>query len=320
MFKIIRKNDINHKKIDIDIDIVISWIDSSDLNIKNKIEDNYKNIKNYSLENLRFGNRDTLKYVLRGIHKNIPWVRKIYIVTKSQWPNWLDEKIANNMNPPIIRIDEKDIHPEGRECNGSIAVEACLYRIPNLSDFFLYANDDMFICKPMLKNEWMFTNNIGYTYNGISMENKKNKTGWFNRDTAQIDQVRLFNEIYPDNNFNFFYSCHHIRLLNKKCYQIIEKKLPEILKHTQNVIGRINNDTIICHLLLEYIGLHENLFKTRASYDRLTCTNFVDFKNKYSNKITLLCTNWNCWLPKDNIDEYYKIMNCIFTNKLKCEI
>ena len=102
MFRLKKNVNTNNVDINIDIDIVISWVDSSDIIIKNKIYENKKNIKGYSNENLRFGKRDTLRYVLRGIYKNIPWIRNIYLITKSQWPDWLNQDIAKNMKPPII--------------------------------------------------------------------------------------------------------------------------------------------------------------------------------------------------------------------------
>ena len=63
MFKF--KFDINTNEVDIDIDVVISWFDSTNLKYENI------NKEEYSVENFRYGNRDTLKYVLRGIYKNM---------------------------------------------------------------------------------------------------------------------------------------------------------------------------------------------------------------------------------------------------------
>ena len=321
MFRLKKNVNTNNVDINIDIDIVISWVDSSDIIIKNKIYENKKNIKGYSNENLRFGKRDTLRYVLRGIYKNIPWVRNIYLITKSQWPDWLNQDIAKNMKPPIIRIDEKDIHPEGKECNGSIAVEACMYRIPNLSEFFIYTNDDMFICKPMKKNDWMFNNDIGYVQYIFPIKNiyKRNNTFWY--DNAHIDQIKLFKQIYPKSQLRFFCTSHVTTIYNKEIFKMIEEKYPKILKDTQDSKGRIFNNLIIARVLAEYISLETGrsvlnkekyieLFRSTTNYKNLEL-------NKYTN---LFCTNINCYLNTDENSDYYNFMNSIFHEKLECEI
>jgi len=308
---------INNNEVNIEIDFVISWVDTS----KNKEDEENKisKIDGYSIENLRYGNRDTLKYVLRGIYKNIPWVRKIYLITKSQWPEWLDEKKAKNMKPPIIRVDETEIHPEGKYCNGSIAVEACMFRIKDLSEFFLYSNDDMFICKPMKKNDWMFDNNISYVFPGFEINNLSKKNSyWY--DNGIIDQIHLFNEIYPENSFKFFLCSHAPTILCKKSYEIIAEKLPNILNNTFNINGRNMNDLVIGRILNEYISLYNGWSKKKKFFFCYFNYN-TDYSNMAITSLTqLLCTNLNCNLPDEKKVDYYKFMDNIFPDKLEFEI
>jgi len=312
MFKF--KSDINTNDVDIDIDVVISWFDSTNLKYENI------NKEEYSFENFRYGNRDTLKYVLRGIYKNIPWVRNIYLITKSQYPEWLDEDKAKSMSPPIIRIDEKDIHPEGKECNGSIAVEACMHRIPNLSNFFIYTNDDMFVCKPMKKNDWMFDNNTGYIDMKLHIRDTENKKNAYWYDNAHIDQIKLFKNLYPKSNLNYYISSHVPTIYNKEIFNLIEDKFPGILKDTQNSKGRILNDLIISRVLAEYISLEKGIsvFKKRKYIE------YFDYKTNYKdlilNKFTnLFCTNINCAKLNDAEQFYYNFMDSIFPDKLDFE-
>ena len=46
----------------------------------------------------RFADNDELKYSLRSIEKNAPWISNVYIVTNGQIPNWI------NFNNPRIKI------------------------------------------------------------------------------------------------------------------------------------------------------------------------------------------------------------------------
>ena len=89
----------------------------------------------------RAANNDELKYSLRSVEMYASWVRRIFIVTDEQVPEWL-----NVSNPKVRVVDLTEIMPsETLPCFNSCLIEHYLYRIPGLSEKFLYANDDMFI-------------------------------------------------------------------------------------------------------------------------------------------------------------------------------
>ncbi|XP_071041995.1 N-acetylglucosamine-1-phosphotransferase subunits alpha/beta [Parasteatoda tepidariorum] len=92
----------------------------------------------------RFTDNEELRYSLRSLEKHAPWVRHIYIVTNGQIPYWL-----NLDNPRISIITHHDIFPNGSHLPtfSSPAIECHLHRIPNLSDKFLYLNDDVLFGK-----------------------------------------------------------------------------------------------------------------------------------------------------------------------------
>lgn len=132
---------------DYNIDLVYLWVDGNDPEWQAKrnafigkaVEGSSTNCKG------RYANNDELKYSLRSIEMYAPWIRKIFIVTDSQIPDWL-----NPDNPKIKIIDHTEIMPE--KClpsfNSSV-IEHFLYKIPGLSERFLFANDDMFLNKPV---------------------------------------------------------------------------------------------------------------------------------------------------------------------------
>lgn len=94
----------------------------------------------------------TFKYVLRSIDKNMPWVNKIFIILydETQIPDWLDTN-----NPKIKIILHKDILPAERLPNfSSVQVDMRLSFIEELSEQFIFINDDMFFNKPIKETDY----------------------------------------------------------------------------------------------------------------------------------------------------------------------
>lgn len=126
------------------VDIVYLWCDSSD-NIwrekKNFELAKYgKSLDKDSIGECRFIENDELKYSLRSLEKYAPWIRRVYIVTDKQVPKWL-----NINNPKVKIIDHTEIlPPEALPTFNSSAIETSIHKIPDLSEHFLFANDDMF--------------------------------------------------------------------------------------------------------------------------------------------------------------------------------
>lgn len=99
----------------------------------------------------RFAEHDELKYSLRSVVKNAPWVRKIHIVTNGQVPAWL------NLNHPKIHIvthEEIFTNRSYLPTFSSPAIEANLHRIPGLSKRFIYFNDDIFVMTPVTRDDF----------------------------------------------------------------------------------------------------------------------------------------------------------------------
>ena len=126
-----------------EIDIVYLWVNGNDPQWREKRNSFTK--ENYSDEGMnseaRYSDNGELKYSLRSIEKYAPWIRNIFIVTDNQTPEWLD------LNHPKVRIvDHTEILPsEALPTFNSTVIEHALFRIPGLSEYLIYANDDMFL-------------------------------------------------------------------------------------------------------------------------------------------------------------------------------
>ena len=129
------------------IDVVYTWVDGSDpewqdVLTRSLIEAGLPPI----ISKKRFRSRDELRYSLRSINDFAPWVHHIYIVTCGQRPQWLKD------HPKISVIYHKDIflNPSHLPTFNSMAIECHLHRIPDLQEYFLYFNDDVFLGKEAL--------------------------------------------------------------------------------------------------------------------------------------------------------------------------
>lgn len=142
-----------------DIDLVYLWCDGTDskwLESKNKTLEvlGKEPVKN-AVNDCRYIQSDELMYSLRSVEKFAPWIRNIFIITDNQIPKWLD--LNNNK---IKIIDHKDIMPlDALPTFNSMAIETCLPYIEGLSEYFLFANDDMIFWTPVVPEDF-------YTKNG----------------------------------------------------------------------------------------------------------------------------------------------------------
>ena len=93
-----------------------------------------------SILSKRFRDWGTLKFLLRGIQKYMPFVENVYLVVArdSQVPEWVDRSQLRIVTHDMI------MPAESLPTFNSSMIEMFLHRIPGLADRYLYFNDDMF--------------------------------------------------------------------------------------------------------------------------------------------------------------------------------
>eukprot|EP01034_Spumella_vulgaris_P024664 gene24664-31033_t len=100
----------------------------------------------------RYRNSNELKYSIRSLIKNAPWVHHIYIVTDNQIPNWLNletDKLS------IVTHEQIFSNLSHLPVFSSPAIETHLHRIPGLSKRFIYFNDDVFLGSPVSPEDFV---------------------------------------------------------------------------------------------------------------------------------------------------------------------
>lgn len=122
------------------IDVVITWVNGNHTKFMEEVR-SYGQDYGYD----RFYHNDEIKYCLRSIESNMTFVRKIFLVVrKDQLPDFLElEHYQIEVVP-----HEKIIPAKYLPTFNSITIENFLHKIPGISEFFLYLNDDMIVLKP----------------------------------------------------------------------------------------------------------------------------------------------------------------------------
>ncbi|MDD3322127.1 MAG: Stealth CR1 domain-containing protein [Paludibacter sp.] len=151
-----------------EIDVVIAWVDGNDPMHKKKIKP-YLNPQVQKSDDIagptRFGSEGEIFYCVASILRFATFIRKIYIVTDEQNPN-LDDFVQKNFpeNKIAIEIVDHKVIFKGYENHlpvfNSRAVETCIYRIPGLSENYVYFNDDFFLIRPLKKTDWFVDDKI----------------------------------------------------------------------------------------------------------------------------------------------------------------
>lgn len=204
------KYHVEHFKISpFPIDIVYTWVDGRDPKWLNEFSKIQKE-RNISFNEKEFLNRfvdiEELRYSLRSVEKNAPWIRYIFIVTCEQYPYWI-----NITHPKLKFISHSQIFPRDFKLPtfNSNSIDFLLYRIPNLSEHFIYSNDDMFFCRPIEYTDF-------FTKDGIPLIISKQRS-WSNVITLNEKSKEVFLLNGGDGGFQFIALTTHtiIRFLEK---------------------------------------------------------------------------------------------------------
>ena len=134
------------------IDAVYTYVDIQDIERETEhLMARMKGIIHMATSEFRLRDSGTLRFSLRALNQNAPWVRKVFIVTNGQSPPWLN---LSTTEKKVVIVSHKEIFPDSATASclptfNSNAIESVIHRIPGLSEPFLYLNDDVFIWRPL---------------------------------------------------------------------------------------------------------------------------------------------------------------------------
>ena len=129
------------------IDVLIKYIDLKDQTLnRSDIHQIRKDFDNCEL-----------KYSVRSILQNIPWIRKIFILMPNERVRFFKSK--EEIKDKIIYVKDKDLL--GFDSGNSYTFQYNLHKMKQfgLSENFILMDDDYFIAKPINKNEMFYEDN-----------------------------------------------------------------------------------------------------------------------------------------------------------------
>ena len=126
------------------MDIVYTWVDDSFPGYLEELNRHAADPRDLNPNRTR-DNLEVVRYSLRSVARNCPWVRRVHFVTcRPQVPDWL------NTDHPGLRVVHHDriIPPEVLPTYNSFCIGSYLHEIPDVTPRFVYLEDDMLIGAP----------------------------------------------------------------------------------------------------------------------------------------------------------------------------
>lgn len=243
------------------IDFVLPWVDGNDPVWKAEkkkweaLSKGEMNTTDDANSDCRYRDDGLLKYWFRSVEKFAPWVNRIHFVTCGQKPNWLNES-----HPKLNLVNHKDfISADYLPTFNVNPIEMNFHRIEELSEHFVYFNDDVFLLQPVkedfffksgnpvLDTNLRYTDNIGLNgwskliFNDYCIVNKnfaigrsiwENRKKWFNIKELGYKRARknllcyLANRTLP------------VSLYGHIAHPILKSTLQELWERCPDVMGQ----------------------------------------------------------------------------------
>lgn len=308
------------------MDIVYTYVDSNDNNWKK----NFSNYVNKNINEVRYKDYEEIYFSLKTLIKFAGNVfNNIFIVTANQKLN--DIKLKKLLTTEELLylcsklkyIYHKDIIPSKYlPTFNSITIETFLHKIPNISENFVYINDDVFFGN-YLSNNFFYDNKTP-----IIFLRKINKASEKSKDKPWLDYYLNVYNLFKDkyNIFPNYAPLHTHHIINKTvcnlCWKTFDKELSESLT-------RFRESKNINFWFLNYaMGVYKGYFKIKmpkiTESINITCHPGLNKKDRerdlmliFDNKPLFYCYN----NITDECEKYWNILRenyfKLFDNKLE---
>lgn len=305
-FKVNKVNICKHK-----IDFVISYVDASDPEWQ-KIYNKSKNTVESFNDINRWRDFGFLEYNIILLNKYLPWLNKIYIIVSqnSQIPNWTKKY----KNVEII-LHENYIPKKVLPTFNSCTIESYLFNIQQLSEYFIYGNDDTFCINTLywkdffeegkIKTNIVDLGEVNTNHLQICKNSFKLILHDFNND--------FFNEVKLDKKYKRLTHIPHpmLKSTGLHIYSMFKKEIDKSISkfRTNNCINQF------IFVLYDYIQQNYILYKLPATYCELDNIDKIQ-KTFTSDKIKLTCIN-DTKIDYANQDILVAQIKQIFEDKIK---
>ena len=291
------------------IDVVLSWCDMTE---ERWLESYYKAADEWDIETAppkdRYKSTDEIMYNI-SLLRSLPWVRKIFVVTPFGYFPYDELKKAAN----VTVIDQNDLLVDSViPTFKSNTIEANIWRIPGLSENFIYSCDDMFIHGPVTGFEaldYFFEGNnlvaeycVKDHYRSISKHSE-----WYRYDVGNT--LSLVNEAYGSDYQNIAPS-HFSVILNKtvarETFDQFQEQLTESMKYPFRSISREN--TIHFIFLTQLVMVERGISVLRKTDLKRNKKDVFKFTDNVEDCPPLFCIN-TVWEREE--ERYHTFMKSV---------
>ena len=223
------------------IDAVITWVDGNDPLHQRKMSKvlSSEETKRPYVGSVKYKEIGEIYYCVLSIIKFAPFVRNIFIVTDNQVPQFIKKQEISD--PRIKIIDHKEIFKGLMDFAPTFnprCIDALLYRIPGLSERFIYFNDDMFLIKKTDKEDWyeeggapVLRGKWAKSYNKIWYKKAASLFFPFLKKRPSYNLAQSISANVVGYNNSYYRSFHAGRPLLKSVFEDYFKKNPQTLRN-----------------------------------------------------------------------------------------
>ena len=320
-----------------DIDFVVLYCDGSDEKWMER-KAKYSPLGKADVSNSRYRNWDNLIFWFRGVEKYAPWVRKIHFVTDHQIPDWLN----TNCKKLHCVFHEDYINMGFLPLFNSSAIEIGMHMITDLSNRFVFFNDDMFLTN-YITPEYYFKNGLPVDMAGLTRQCRRDEGVFANIMANNYDVLNMhFSKQDIKHNFFKWYkisygktffrtlinssrktidglviphlSCPYLKSDIQRVWDIEKDRLLKTQSH------RFRQSADLSHFLFRFWRMLKGDFYPRKSKGIYLQLNNIDSINKAckyieQHKAPELCLN-DCWENEDGFDKAIELLNKSFLGTL----
>jgi len=147
------------------IDAVVTWVNGTDPAHRAKLNAYLESIGHVpeAADPTRFNETGEFEFCIASMLHFAPWLRKIFIVTDDQSPEFMTLVRQSPNSDRITIVDHKEIfagYEHFLPTFNSRSIGTALWRIPGLADRFLYLADDMVLLRPLQPEDFFRGNKM----------------------------------------------------------------------------------------------------------------------------------------------------------------
>ena len=285
------------------VDVVITWLNSSDPDWQKSFES-----FGYAFEPDRFVTSKELELNLVTMSAFIPSVRNVFIVTLKQDDIELDFLPQNFKKKIRFIMHEQIIDRKYLPLFNSNAIEANLWKIPGLSEIFIYCNDDMMFARP-----FDMARIVNGSSDGAIVIPSSHRTYYGNADRLNLNSTDEPHTIQYYNTINVFFGhygyfvpytshAHSPFILSKTLLNVTSQIFPQhfdqlnrnrVRSYARADASPSGGDVLFLYLSL-YVGHHYYKVhfvgkgKGYIFYFQFTCTDLIFFCHKNNISVDML--------------------------------